>query len=102
MNLVYKIKPTITFENKELWIFNSELLQMDLQTIQDGIDSCEMTFNGQVTNLSWGWEVSELLIHKETSKLEYHGKFVAEIPTVEIYEMLKKYKKALEDFDREI
>jgi hypothetical protein len=102
INLNYTIKLTIHFSNKELWIFNNELLDMPFSMIEDGILSCERVMNGEYPEMSWGLEVSELLIHKETSTLEYHGKFVAEISTVEIYEMLKKYKKALEDFDSEL
>ena len=101
MNLKYKIKPTITFENKELWIFNSELLQMDIQLIQDGIDSCQLTIEEKNIGLSWGLEVSELKIGKEISILTYHGKFVAEIPTIEIYNMLKAYRDKLKDYENE-
>ena len=72
---------------------------MPFSIIEDGILSCERVMSGKYLEMSWGLEVSELLIHKETSTLEYHGKVVAEIPTIEIYEMLKKYKKALESFD---
>lgn len=99
INLNFKIKPIITIENSDLWIFTGEIHQMPFSIIEDGILSCERVMSGKYLEMSWGLEVSELLIHKETSTLEYHGKFVAEIPTIEIYEMLKKYKKALESFD---
>ena len=101
MNLIYKIRPTITFENEELWIFNSELLQMDIQLIEDGIYSCESTIKEQNKGLSWGLEVSVLEIGKKSSILTYHGKFVAEIPTIEIYYMLMAYRDKLKDYENE-
>ncbi len=99
--LKYKIKPTIYFENKELWIFNNELLEMPFSMIEDGIASCKQAIGGEYPEISWGLEVSELLINKEISTLEYHGKFVAEIPTVEICEMLEKYRDKLKEYEKE-
>jgi hypothetical protein len=99
--LKYKIKPTILFENKELWILNNEILDMTLSLIEDGVLSCERVINGEYTELNWGSEVSELLIRKESSTLEYHGKFVAEIPTVEILNMLKAYRDKLIEYEKE-
>jgi len=99
--LKYKIKPTIYFENKELWIFNNEILDMPFSMIEDGIISCKRVMNDEYPEMSWGLEVSELLIHKEMSTLEYHGKFVAEIPTIEIYNMLEKYRDKLKDYENE-
>lgn len=99
--LKYKIKPTIIFENKELWIFNSEILNMDLSQIQDGINSCQLIMDEKYPEMSWGLEVSELLIHKETSRLEYHGEFVMEIPTAEIYNMLKSYRDKLVEYEND-
>ncbi len=99
--LKYIIKPTILFENKELWIFNNEILDMPFSMIEDGIESCRRVMSEEYPEMAWGLEVSELSIHKETSTLEYHGKFVAEIPTVEIYNMLKAYRDKLRDYENE-
>jgi hypothetical protein len=57
--------------------------------------------SGEYSEMSWGLEVSELLIHKEIATLEYHGKFVAEIPTIEILNMLKAYRDKLKDYENE-
>lgn len=97
--LKYKIKPTIYFENKELWIFNNEILDMPFSMIEDGIISCKRVMSGEYPQMSWGLETSELLIHKDMSTLEYHGNFVTEIPTMEICEMLEKYRDKLKDYE---
>ena len=99
--LKYKIKPTILFENKELWIFNNEILDMPFSMIEDGIISCKQVMSGEYPEMSWGLEVAELFIHKEISTLEYHGKFVMEIPTIEIFDMLKKYRDKLKEYKSE-
>ena len=99
--LKYIIKPTILFENKELWIFNNEILDMPFSMIEDGIESCRRVMSEEYPEMSWGLEVSEILIHKETSILEYHGKFVAEILTIEIYNMLKQYRNKLQEYENE-
>ncbi|WP_433829494.1 hypothetical protein [Flavobacterium anhuiense] len=99
--LKYKIKPTIYLEDKKLWIFNNEILDMPFSMIEDGITSCKRVMSGEYPEMSWGLEVSELLIHKEISTLEYHGKFVAEIPTEEICEMLEKYRDKLKEYENE-
>jgi hypothetical protein len=101
INIKYRIRPQIIFENKEFWIFNSEIYDMSFSMIQDGIESCRIVMSGEYSEMSWGLEVSEFLIHKETTILEYHGKFVAEIPTIEIYNMLKSYRDKLQDYENE-
>lgn len=99
--LKYKIKPAIYFENKVLWIFNNEILDMPFSMIEDGIISCKRVMNGEYKELAWGLEVAELLIHKEISTLEYHGKFVAEIPTIDICNLLEKYLDKLKEYENE-
>ncbi|MFC0781003.1 hypothetical protein [Flavobacterium sp. HJSW_4] len=69
--------------------------------IEDGITSCKQVMSGEYPEISWGLEVSKILIHKEISTLEYHGKFVTEIPTEEICEMLEKYKDKLKEYENE-
>lgn len=99
LKLNIDIKPIVSTEDRQLWIMTGEINSMDPSEIQDGIDSCQMAINGDIEEISWGWEVFELLIHKETATLEYHGEFVEEIPTQDILRMLQDYKRALEYFD---
>jgi hypothetical protein len=101
LKLQYKIKPIISLEDRDLWIFTGEIHQMPFSMIEDGIESCRRVMSGEYPEMSWGLEVSELLIHKEISVLEYHGKFIAEIPTIEIYNMLKAYRDKLKDYYNE-
>jgi hypothetical protein len=97
----YSIKPYIHNTDENLRLFFTEIHQMDISEIQDGIDSCFGVMNNEDPELSWGSEVSELLIRKESSTLEYHGKFVAEIPTVEILNMLKAYRDKLIEYEND-
>jgi hypothetical protein len=99
--LKYKIKPTIYFEDQKLWIFNNEILDMPFSMIEDGILSCKQVLNGEQKELSWGLETAELLLYKEISILEYHGKFVTEIPTKEICEILEIYRDKLKEYENE-
>ncbi len=101
-NLNVIVKPILYTENRDLWIFIGETNQMPFSMIEDGIESCRRVMNGEHPELSWGLEVSELLIHQETCTLEYNGDFIAEIPTIEIYNMLIKYRDKLKDFETEI
>jgi hypothetical protein len=95
----FKIKPYIEIDDLDFQTFVSEIYQMSFSMIEDGIISCEKVMNSDYHEMSWGLEVSELLLHKETSILEYHGKFVAEIPTIEIYNMLKEYRDKLKEYE---
>lgn len=97
--LKYKIKPAIYLEDKELWIFNNEILDMPLSMIEDGIISCKRVMSGEYPVMHWGLEVSELFINKEITTLEYHGKFVTELPTKEICRMLEKYRDKLKEYE---
>lgn len=98
----FKIKPSIiSIDNLKFGTFISEIYQMPFSLIEDGIISCEKVMQGEYSEMSWGLEVSELLIHNEMSTLEYHGNFVAEIPTKEIYELLKSYREKLIEFEKE-
>ncbi|MFD1605915.1 hypothetical protein ACFSJW_04865 [Flavobacterium artemisiae] len=99
--LRYKIKPTIYFEDQKLWIFNNEILDMPFSIIENGILSCKQVINGEHEKLSWGLETAELLVHKETSILEYHGKFVTEIPPKEFCEILEIYRDKLKEYENE-
>jgi hypothetical protein len=99
---MFKIKPYIdSVDNQKFGILISEIYQMPFSMIEDGIESCRRVMSEEYPEMSWGLEVSELLIHKETSTLEYHGKFVADIPTIEIYNMLKAYRDKLKDYENE-
>jgi hypothetical protein len=99
---MFKIKPYIdSVDNQKFGILISEIYQMPFSMIEDGIESCRRVMSGEYQEMSWGLEVSELLIHKVTSTLEYHGKFVADIPTIEIYNMLKAYRDKLKDYENE-
>lgn len=95
----FKIRPYIEIDNLDFQTFVSEIHQMPFPMIEDGIESCRRVISGEYPEMSWGLEVSELLIHKEISTLEYHGKFVAEIPTVDIYNMLKEYRDKLKEYE---
>lgn len=95
---MFKIKPYITADNSEFNLMFSEIYQMNSDEIQDGIDTCNLAIEGK-TGFSWGWEVFELAIEKEMSRLEYHGEFVVEIPTKEVLKMLQDYKNALDFFE---
>ena len=101
IKLQYKIKPIIFLDDRDLWIFTGEINQMPFSMIEDGIESCRRVMSEEYPEMSWGLEVSEILIHKETSILEYNGKFVAEILTVEIYNMLKQYRDKLKEYENE-
>ena len=96
----YYIKPRLYLVDQKYWMFSDEIHQMDISMIQDGIDSCEGVMSGKFQEMSWGLEVSELIINKETSRLEYHGCFVTEIPTIEICSMLKEYLNSLKSFEK--
>lgn len=95
----YIIKPRLYLEEERYWIMSDEIFKMTLSEIQNGIDTCLSAIDGNQTGFSWGLEVFELMIEKETSILEYHGEFVAEIPTQDILKMLQDYKRALEYFE---
>ena len=98
----YSIKPFIYNTDKNLVLFFTEIHQMDLSQIKDGVDSCILVMNGEHEELWWGLVVSELAIHKETSTLTYNGDFVTEILTLEIYNMLKAYHDKLQDYENEM
>ena len=95
----FLIKPRLYLINKKLWIFSDEIQDMTLSAIKDGVDSCEDVMNDVEPWLSWWGDISKLKIKKESCVLEYHGEFVAEFPTVEIYEMLKAYRDALIEYE---
>lgn len=95
MNIKYSIKPFIYNTNETLAMFLSEIHQLNLSEIQDIIDSCDAAMNDENEELYWGWNVSSLDMKKEISILKYNNEFVAEIPTLDIYNMLKDYRDAL-------
>ncbi|TCI92781.1 hypothetical protein [Tenacibaculum sp. M341] len=96
---MFEIKPYITANNADFNLMFSEIYQMTSSEIQDGLDTCKLAMHEDKTGYSWGLEVFELLIEKETSVLEYHGEFVSEIPTKDILKMLQDYRSALKYFE---
>lgn len=85
-----------TIKGENFGIFFDEIMSMSIDIIQDGIDSCKMVMENIEDTLWWGAEVSEIEIKKDIATLTYHGEFVANIPTIELYKMLQKYIKAME------
>jgi hypothetical protein len=100
-NLNVIVKPILYTENRDLWIFIGEINQMPFSMIEDGMESCRKVMAGEYPEMSWGFEVFELIIHEKTSILEYNGDFITEIPTIEIYNMLIKYRDKLRDYQAE-
>jgi hypothetical protein len=101
MEIKYCIKPRLYLENQELWCFSDEIHQLNLSELQDIIDSCEDVMKNEGKELYWGWHVSSLDMRKETTKLSYNNELQSEIPTIEIYNMLKAYKDKLKDYEKE-
>lgn len=93
--MLFIIKPYIQTDDLSLQTFLSEIYQMKIEEIEDGILCCSKVINGKVMNLSWGSEVSELEIQKEYSTLTYNSALIRQIPTIDIFNMLTDYKKAL-------
>ncbi|MCT4636871.1 MAG: hypothetical protein N4A72_04095 [Bacteroidales bacterium] len=99
---MFNIKPYISADNADFNLMFTEIYQMSLSEIQDGINTCSIAINEGKSGYSWGREVFELMVEKEISILEYHGEFVAEIPTKELLKMLQDYKDALDYFEKNI
>lgn len=93
--MLFKIKPCIQTDDLRLQTFLSEVYQMTIEEIENGILSCSKVSTEEVTNLSWGGEVSELEIQKEYSTLTYNSILIRKIPTIDILNMLIDYKRAL-------
>lgn len=95
----FEVKAYISTDDDRLRTMISEIKQMTISEIQDGINSCKLAISGE-EDLSWGSEVFELLLSKEKSVLEYHGQEICEIPTKEILQMLIDYKNAVKFLEK--
>jgi len=98
--MIFKIKPYISADNAQLNTMFSEIYQMPISMIDDGISSCKLAIDGE-KDLSWGLEVFELLLSKEKSILEYHGQKICDISTKEVFQMLVDYKNAVNFLEKE-
>ncbi len=98
----FYIKPRLYLVDQELWTLSDEIHLMNIDQIQDGIDSCQFAIQGTHQEMSWGLEVFELIIQKETSKLYYNSLFIRDVSTLEFQDMLVKYKNALLDWEEKI
>ena len=94
---MFSIKPYIEGNNPDFNLMFSEIYRMNYEEILDGIETCKRAISENEL-YSWGFEVFELLIKKNTSILEYNGDFIMEIPTLHILNMLSEYKDALDYF----
>jgi len=102
MSIKYYIKPRLYLVDQNLWIFSDEIHQLSLSELQDIIDSCEdVMINKDDKELYWGWHVSSLDMKKETTTLSYNNQFEMEIPTIEIYNILKAYRNKLNEYENE-
>lgn len=90
----FEVKVYISTDDNRLRTMISEIKQMPMSMLDDGINSCRLAMDGE-EELSWGLEVFELLLNKEKSSLEYHGQAICDIPTKEILQMLIDYKNAI-------
>jgi len=98
----FYIKPRLYLVNQKFWPLCDELNEQSLSELQDIIDSCEdVMSNGDVQELYWGWHVSSLKMKKETTTLSYNSQTEIEIPTIEIYNMLKAYRNKLNEYENE-
>lgn len=96
----YTIKPRLYITDQKFWVLSDEINRMDRDHLQDGIDSCELVMTGKHIELWWGLDIAGLKLKKDISILEHNLSFVAEIPTIEIHDMLKNYMNELIEFDK--
>lgn len=97
----YSIKPYIHSPEEKYRLLLIELNQLNISEINDIIDSCNLAMNGTHDELYWGWHISSLDMRKEVTRLSYNNSFVAEMPTVDIYNMLKEYRDRLLEYENE-
>ncbi len=98
---IFKIRPYIEAKDSKFNTFFTEIYDMPLDLIQDGIDSCNMVMSEQQDELWWGLEVSSVCIHKENARLTYYDEFVADLPTIDLRNMLVSYRKKLIEYEEE-
>ncbi len=98
--MIFQIKPYISANNAQLNTMFSEIYQMPISILDDGINSCKLAIEGE-EGLSWGLEVFELLLGKEKSTLEYNGQETCDLATKEILQMLIDYKNAVNFLEKE-
>jgi hypothetical protein len=99
MKIEYYIKPRLYLSDQKLWCFSDEINQLDIAEIQNIIDSCSVVMDNKSNELYWGWHISSLGMKKETTTLSYNNDFVAEMSTIEIYNMLRLYRDKLQDYE---
>ena len=97
----YSIKPYMYSPEEIYSLLLMELNQLDMDDINDIIDSCNEVMNGKQDELYWGWDISELDMGKENTRLSYNSKFITEIPTIEVYNMLKEYRARMLEYENE-
>jgi hypothetical protein len=97
----YTIKPYIQNNDANLVMFLTEIHQQSLSELQDIVESCENVMNNKGKELYWGWHVSSLDMKHETTTLSYNSQTEIEIPTIDIYNMLKAYRDKLIDYEKE-
>ncbi len=97
----YSIRPYIQVNDGNLGLFLTEIHQLNLSELQDIIDSCEDVMRNDSKELYWGWHISSLDMRKEITTLSYNNELQSDIPTIEIYNMLKAYRDKLKDYENE-
>lgn len=88
----YSVRPYIYNTEEKYTTFLSEIHQLSFSELNDIIENLYGVRNGSHETSDWKGTVSSLDMRKEISHLSYRNVFMADIPTIELYNMLKAYR----------
>jgi hypothetical protein len=96
----YSIRPFIYNTEEKYTTFLSEIHNLSIAELNHVIEDFYAVMNGMHDELSWKSGIADLDIRKEVTHLSCRNVFMAEIPTVELYNMLIVYRDKWLEYEK--
>ena len=97
----YSIRPYICSFDKNLPNFLHEIHGLGFDELNDLVDQLYAVTNGMSDELFWGSRISRLHMRRASTSLTYNNVFVTELPTRELYDMLKVYREKVLEYEKD-
>ncbi len=96
----YSIKPFIYNTDKEYATFLHNIHLLHITELNGLIENCYKVINSIYHELHWQSRTSGLLLQKKITRLSTNDIFITEIPTRDLYEMLKAYRDKILEYEK--
>ncbi|MDR3226556.1 MAG: hypothetical protein LBT56_02660 [Prevotellaceae bacterium] len=101
INMKYKIKPFLIDESNKYGVLFDEIMELSLNSINGIIEDMDNVFSGKYNASSFSGNLAIVDFDSKITHISHFDELIGEKNTLDIYNMLKKYRDKLVEYEKE-